>query len=234
MLQLLEKGPLFILSLSTLNHLGALRVKANTELIQMPLHWRSSFKRTHKSICACVCEYGNASPSHPFSSLMRNIPWVMALAASKMGNPYLPRGHRRVRGKKVLCRERTMCMCDFSGSKVLHILSFSLCLCRALGKHEWVDIYKRCRATQGRGVFWWVHVGWKVGYFSWNCLFLYWIVICRAAPSTLFLRESYIHKHCSLFHLSTLCSLFSSPTQPQWSFPWKAGASIWPPTSWGR
>ncbi|PWA19513.1 hypothetical protein CCH79_00006814 [Gambusia affinis] len=36
--------------------------------------------------------YGNTSPSRPFSGLMRNIPRVMALAASKMGNPYLPRG----------------------------------------------------------------------------------------------------------------------------------------------
>lgn len=95
MFQLLEKGPpLFFLPFSTLNHLHAFTVKANTELIhsQMPLQWRSSFKRTHKSSCACVWEYGNASPSRPFSSLMRNIPWVMALAASKMGNPYLPRG----------------------------------------------------------------------------------------------------------------------------------------------
>lgn len=44
-----------------------------------------------------------------------------------------------------------MCMCDFSGSKVLHIFSLSLCLCCVLGKHEWVDIYKRCRARQNLG-----------------------------------------------------------------------------------
>lgn len=41
-----------------------------------------------------------------------------------------------------------MCMCDFSGSKVLHIFSLTLCLCCVLGNHEWVDIYKRCRARQ--------------------------------------------------------------------------------------
>lgn len=48
-----------------------------------------------------------------------------------------------------------MCMCDFSGSEVLHIFSLSLCLCSVLGKHEWVDIYKRCRARQdfSRGCF---------------------------------------------------------------------------------
>lgn len=90
---LLEKDPP-LLSISALYHLCAFRVKANTELIhsQMPLQLRSSFKRAHKSICACVSAYGNTSPSRPFSSLMRNIPWVMALAASKMGNPYLQRG----------------------------------------------------------------------------------------------------------------------------------------------
>lgn len=68
-------------------------------------------------------------------------------------------------------------MCDFSASKVLHIFPLSLCLCCVLGKHEWVDIYKRCRARQnlgGWGVFWWVHVGCEDQLFSWNCLFLYW------------------------------------------------------------
>lgn len=41
-------------------------------------------------------------------------------------------------------------MSDFSGSKVLHIFH-CLCLCSVLGKHEWVDIYKRCHAGQNLG-----------------------------------------------------------------------------------
>lgn len=34
------------------------------------------------------------------------------------------------------------------GAKFCILFSLSLCLCRVLGKHEWVDIYKRCCARQ--------------------------------------------------------------------------------------
>lgn len=37
------------------------------------------------------------------------------------------------------------------GAKFCIFFSLSLCLCRVLGKHEWVDIYKRCCAGKTCG-----------------------------------------------------------------------------------
>lgn len=188
MLQLLEKDPP-LLPVSTLNHLRAFRVKANTELFhsQMPLQWRSSFKRTHKSICACVWEYGNASPSRPFSSLMRNIPWVMALAASKMGNPYLPRGSSAGYGEKsFVLRERDVHVWLLWEQSFAYFFR-CLFVCAVFWENMNGSIFIR-GVVRGKTCGGWCFPmsacrrgGWVENLFSWKCLFLYWTVNCSAS-----------------------------------------------------
>lgn len=59
-------------------------------------------------------------------------------------------------GGEKFCVERQGSACVTSqGAKFCIFLSLPLCLCCALGKHEWVDIYKRCGARRDlrRGCF---------------------------------------------------------------------------------
>lgn len=104
-------------------------------------------------------------------------------------------------------------MCDFSESKVLHIFSLSLCLWCVLGKHEWVDIYKRCGARQDlrRGCF--LMSACRLGsavenLHSWNCLFLYWTVNCSAAHTPRSMCQSHVH---ALLSFSPLYSANGAP-----------------------
>lgn len=123
MSQLLEASSFFF---STLNHGHAFLTMANAALIhsQMLLQWRNSFKQTHKSICSCVWEYSNTFHRRPFFGLMRNIPWVMGLAASEMGNPYLLRGVIRGLGGEEKFVPR---MCDFVRRKFFLFLLLLEC-----------------------------------------------------------------------------------------------------------
>lgn len=134
-----------------LNHLHAFRAGANSELIHplVPLQLRSSFKWTHKSFCVYVSAHGNASSQLPILRLNAEHPRGDGFGSLQNGKSIFAVGViGGLRGEKFLCWEGRICMCDFSEGKVLHNFSPSLCFCCALGRHEWLDIYKRQQVVE--------------------------------------------------------------------------------------
>lgn len=119
-------------------------------------------------------------------------------------------------------------MCDFSGNKVLHIFFLSLCLRCVLGKHEWVDVYKRCSTRQDlrRGCF--LMSACRLGSVVENLLELLLLFFflpslsCKLSPRTstyLSVIHVSMYSFFFFFFLNSLSNSFFPPSQCQWSVP---------------
>lgn len=95
-------------------------------------------------------------PSCLFSGLMRNIPGVMALAASKMGNPYLLWGSSAGYGEKSFCAGREGYACVTSQRAKFCIIFHRLFVFVALWDDMNGSIFTRGSKLLS-GWCWWVH-----------------------------------------------------------------------------